>query len=231
MSGGAPIVPQAVKWPSVTEDLKRVASTFVRETPLNPLNVASALLHPLDTISSLVVEPVQHAASAVQHGVSAVRGVDARGNEIPSRLGEAEQLVSEGIGAIPLVGPAIYHAADKIAGGDYAGGVGSVLATASGAFAPEATSATGRGVGAVGRGLEVGSLAAQKLKPVPQFAALDALLHASPKMAAVAAAPYAGEYAGRGLQRTGRAMQRAGAYGRSVTRSRLAMILDALGQE
>jgi hypothetical protein len=102
----------------------------------------------------------------------------------------------------------IYNAADKLASGDLGGGLGSVLAIGSGFAAPEAANVAGRGLSTVGRGVERSAVAIQNAKPLPALAGLEAILHASPKMAAIAASPYVAEWAGRGVQRVGSALQR-----------------------
>src|SRR5262249_37063198 len=90
---------------------------------------------------------------------------------------------------------------------DLGGGLGSDLAI--GFPAPrEAADVAGRELSMGGRGVEHGSVAIQKAKPLPQLAGLEAVLHANPKIAVVAAALYLGEWAGRGMQRAGSLLQR-----------------------
>lgn len=194
--------------------LSRGAKGFAETTPFNPMNWLSMLKDLPGTAKSMVMDPLNSAGDALGDFKNVVTGGDPQG-----RLSAALKGVTHSVGAIPLVGqPILHNVSEKWADGDYAGGAGSVLGLASGALMPEAVkgarnadyaggaAAVGRGVSAAGRGVEAASNAIKK----PGLSALPiATIVGGHPLAglAEAAAPWVGEYAGKGLQKVGGALE------------------------
>lgn len=103
--------------------------------------------------------------------------------------------------ALPVFGPAAAHAGERISQGEIAGGLGE----ATGLLLPGAVSHAGPAMSKVGRG--VSRVAEGFKKPLLSLGALDAVMQSPTAGVGIMAAPYAADFAGKGLQRAGSAME------------------------
>lgn len=179
----------------------RFLSGAASTTPFNPMNVLHAVLHPIDTATSIVGTPAVEGVSALQHFKNAITNPGNEGGL--GRLAEFVQGVRDTGGAVPLIGKAAVDAGGKIGNGDIAGGAGELAGLASSAALPSAIRNSGRGISAVGRGAEAVGNATTRLSPL---GAVEGALNGDWKGAALAAAPYALKYGGQGLQSLGDAI-------------------------
>jgi len=131
--------------PAVMRFLGGAAKT----SPLNPMNLGHAVMHPLDTLWNAVATPVDEARRAVKSGIDTVTGNGENGRAISA----AEMFKHLG-GAVPLVGKPLMDAGDKLGNGDLAGGAGELAGIASGALLPKVPGALADSMEAVGRGAE-----------------------------------------------------------------------------
>lgn len=197
--------------------LGRFLGGALSTSPLNPMNLVRALSHPVDTAKSLVTEPIKQLGEAGRHAADTITG-DAPEGRLVSALKAFKHLG----GSVPLIGKASIDAGEKIGEGDIAGGAGELTGLASAAAVPKVVSRTPGAISSVGSGMEnVGSFAKAHGPTVfghtatlPEMAAtvaLERLYRGNVGQAAVgagvAAAPYALEAGGRGLQRLGSALE------------------------
>ncbi len=84
---------------------------------LNPMNLVSAALHPIDTAKNIIGGQVEQGTKAID----------------AAKAGHLPEAAWRGVAAVlPVVGPAAVHAGEQIASGDVAGGLGQ----AAGLLAP-----------------------------------------------------------------------------------------------
>lgn len=198
--------------------LGRFLGGAMEHTPFNPMNLVNAISHPIDTIGGLVktgmVDPITELVEAGKSGYQALTGTGDPKVGSP-RGGPAVDALRHLEGAIPFVGKSLQGGSDKIAGGDVAGGLGSIAGDLSSAFLPEAMDAApavGRGAGrvtsTVGRGVEgVGNSTA--LTGLGGLGGVMEIATGHP-LAGIATmiAPPLAKGAGRGLQAAGDALTR-----------------------
>lgn len=180
--------------PSVMRFLGGAAKT----SPLNPMNLASAAMHPLDTLWNTVATPIDEARQAIKSGAETVTGSGANG-----RMVSAAEMFKHLGGAVPFVGKAAADAGTKIGEGDWAGGAGELTGLASGALLPKVPGAVADSLEGIGRGAET----LGKSKPLARaqaLAPLEAMTgHPLAAAASIAAPPL--------LRGGGRVMQKGGA--------------------
>lgn len=194
--------------------LSRFLGGALSTSPLNPMNLVRAAAHPVDTLGHLIGDPLNNLFKAGGDVKAAVTGE--RGDRLSSALQAVEHLG----GAVPLIGPAGIQAGEKIGNGDIAGGAGELAGLASGALVPDVASGLANNVpGAMIRGGEAVARGGAKLKgaggvsvggihvPLTTMGLAEAVMRGDPKGLAVAAAPYAMEYGGKGMAATGRALE------------------------
>lgn len=198
----------ALSAPDTLGAIGRFGSGVLSTSPLNPMNLVRAAAHPVDTVSHLVGDPLSELFQAGKSGLETVTGGDENGRMISG----LETLKHMG-GAVPLIGKAATDAGTHIGEGNVATGLGELAGLGSAALLPKVPAGVdmaGRATSAVGRGLERGGQVAIDFKHgggFPALGALEAVMHSGPKGAAIAAAPYAVKYGGRGMQSMGGAMQ------------------------
>lgn len=183
---------------SQAPSVMRFLGGAVKTSPLNPMNLAQAAMHPLDTLWNTVATPIDEARQAIKSGAETVTGSGANG-----RMVSAAEMFKHLGGAVPFVGKAAADAGTKIGEGDWAGGAGELTGLASGALLPKVPGAVADSLEGMGRGAE----ALGKSKPLARaqaLAPLEAMTgHPLAAAASIAAPPF--------LQGGGRVMQKGGA--------------------
>lgn len=176
--------------------LMRFLGGAAKTSPLNPMNLAHAAMHPLDTLWNTVATPVDEARQAIKSGAETVTGSGG------SRLASGADSLLHMLGAVPFVGKPLVDAGEKIFNGDWAGGAGEAAGLASGALLPKVPGAVADSMEGIGRGAE----ALGKSKPLARaqaLAPLEAMTgHPLAAAASIAAPPL--------LRGGGRLMQKGG---------------------
>lgn len=180
----------------------------ISTSPLNPMNLARAVAHPLNTIGHAIGDPISEVAQAATHAKNAI--VNPGDEGFVGRGAEAMQAIEHLGGAVPLVGRSAIHAGENIGSGNVARGTGELTGLASGAFLPSLVQKMPRTISATGRGVERVGTALGETKiggyGVPGLALAEAVMRSDPKGLAIAAAPTVLKYTGRGMQRVGSAL-------------------------
>lgn len=195
--------------------LSRFFGGAMKTSPLNPMNLVRAAAHPIDTVVGAMTGPLKN-ASQVPGDLSDVVTNERGGGPIMGRLTSALEALKHIGGSVPLIGPAGVDAGEKIGEGDIAGGAGELAGIASGALVPKVASESPGAISAVGRGAE--SLGGKLKKaggvsvggvhvPISTLGLAEAVMRHDPVGLGVAAAPYALEYGGKGLQKLGGSLE------------------------
>jgi hypothetical protein len=176
----------------------RGLSGFLSTSPLNPMNLVRAAAHPIDTVTSLVRDPLANLLKAGGDIKDVITGDS--GDRTISALNAVKHIG----GSVPLIGPAGINAGEKIGEGDVAGGAGELAGLASGALLPKI--AANAPAGLIKGGALAERAGAALRKPV-SLAGLAETFHSPAIGLPMAAAPYALEYAGKGAQAVGRGLE------------------------
>lgn len=97
---------------------------------LNPMGIVSALSHPIATLGEI-------ASSTSERSAAAVKALK------EGRYGDA---ATNAVGAVPLVGPAMVSAGERIGEGDYAGGIGEAIGLIGSLESPRLVKGSASGV-------------------------------------------------------------------------------------
>jgi hypothetical protein len=140
----------------------RGLSGFLSTSPLNPMNLVRAAAHPIDTVTSLVRDPLANLLKAGGDIKDVITGDS--GDRTISALNAVKHIG----GSVPLIGPAGINAGEKIGEGNYAGAAGDAANIALSLlplkkFAPGAISAAVEGGARTGASVARGVGAAADL--------------------------------------------------------------------
>lgn len=221
-------VGEASTAPQEGSALSRFFGGAAKTSPLNPMNLIRAASDIPGTMKGMIAGPVENTASALGD-IKDVWTNERGGGPVMGRVTSALEALKHMGGAVPLIGQAGIEAGGKIGEGDFAGGAGELAGLASGALLPKIA---GKAPGVITKGGQLAERLGNAAEhaggvhvggvrvPLSTLGLVEAGMRHDPMGLAVAAAPYALKYGGRGAQKLGGALESLKGLGRTAEEAR-----------